>query len=92
MKQKLPNPANSSATIVYELQARSHVKLTVFDALGRLIATLGDGIEERGEKSVNFNPNGLASGEYSYRLSVKSTGHNGQTKSYTRTMNLFLLK
>lgn len=83
---------NPHTKIFYKLRVRSHVTLTVFDTLDRLIATLVNEIEERGEKSVNFNANGLASGEYWYRLSVKIAGQNGKSKSYTQRKRLLLLK
>jgi len=83
---------NPNAMIFYKLQARSHVNLTVFDAPGRIIATLVDEVEERGEKSVSFNGNGLASGEYWYRLLVRAAGQNGKSRSYTKRMKLLLLK
>ncbi|MGA2624738.1 MAG: hypothetical protein ABSF91_12840 [Bacteroidota bacterium] len=92
MKQRLPNPANPCATIVYELRARSHVTLIVIDPLGRRVATLVDEVEEAGDKSVSFNANGLASGQYYYQLSVMAKGSNGKSGSYVKTKKLLLLE
>ncbi len=92
MKPGILNTLSPHTTIFYKLQARSHVTLTVFDTLGRLIATLVNEVEERGDKSVNFNANGLASGEYWYRLFVQAVGQNGKSKSYTKRKKVFLLK
>jgi hypothetical protein len=86
------NSFNPNAKISYKLPARSQVTLTVLDAFGRLIATLVDGIEERGEKSVNFSVTGLAGGEYSYQLSVREIGSNGKSKSYIQKRKLLLLQ
>jgi hypothetical protein len=91
MKPDKLNILSPHTKIFYKLQARSHVTLTVLDALGRLIAILVDEVEERGDKLVNFNANGLGSGEYWYRLSVRAGGQNGKSKSYTKRKKLFLL-
>lgn len=91
MKLDIINSFSPHTKIHYKLHARSHVTLAVFDALGRIIATLVDEVEERGEKSVNFNTNGLAYGEYWYQLVIK-TARNRQSKSYTQTKKLLLQK
>jgi len=92
LEQDLHIPHNQFKAIIYKLRVRSHVTLTVFNALDQHIATLVDEVEECGEKSVNFNINGLASGEYWYRLFVRAAGQNGKSKSYTQRKKLLLLK
>jgi hypothetical protein len=42
--QNQPNPFNPATTILYELPVRSSVRLAVFDARGRLVRLLEDGI------------------------------------------------
>ena len=81
--QNYPNPFNPSTTIKYQLPVQGHVTINVFDVLGREIATLVNGVEEPGYKTVNFNANGLASGVYYYRL---------QAGNYIETKKLLLLK
>jgi hypothetical protein len=68
LEQNYPNPFNPSTTINYELPRASHVTLTVYDLLGREVATLVDGLEEPGYKSVEWNAAGVASGIYLCRL------------------------
>jgi hypothetical protein len=44
------------------------VTLSVFDMLGRRIATLVNEVKEAGQHSINWNAAGVASGLYFYRL------------------------
>lgn len=68
--QNYPNPFNPTTTILYDVPQRSHVKLSVFSALGQQLATLVDAVEEPGEHSIRFDASGLASGVYFYRVTA----------------------
>ena len=65
-----PNPFNPSTTIAFKLSAESHVTMTVFDVLGRRIATLTDQPYTPGRHLLNWDASALASGQYFYRLEV----------------------
>ena len=79
--QNYPNPFNPSTAIEYELPAPQHVRLEVFDASGRSVGVLVDGIRPAGTHSVRFDADNLPSGLYVYRLQA-----NGET--LTRKMTL----
>jgi hypothetical protein len=68
LNQNYPNPFNPSTMIRYKILSRSHVTLTVYDLLGRGVATLVDCVQEPGVKTATFDGSKLASGVYFYRL------------------------
>lgn len=68
LEQNFPNPFNPSTTIKYQMSEKRHVTLKIYDVLGRDIATLVDGVEEPGYRSVRWDAGSLASGVYFYRL------------------------
>jgi hypothetical protein len=71
-----PNPFNRQVTFAYALPFETKVKLSVYDASGRLVIRLVDRVEEPGEKRVAWNgkaDNGdrIASGVYFCRLETE---------------------
>jgi hypothetical protein len=70
-----PNPFNPSTTVWYRVDARSRVRLAVFDLLGREVARLVDRIEEPGDHAVVWDGADQPSGWYACRLTAgASTG------------------
>ena len=67
-----PNPFNPTTTIDYSIPAAGNVTLTVYDIMGREVATLVNSHQNTGSYSVNWNAAALPSGFYFYRLSVGS--------------------
>ncbi len=63
-----PNPFARRATIRFTTPASGAVRLTVYDLLGRRIATLADGELPAGTHPVEWRTGGLASGIYVLRL------------------------
>jgi len=91
--QNYPNPFNSATLIRYNLRTVSQVHLTVFDLLGREIATLVDERLVPGTHTLQWNAAGLSSGVYFYRLSVVSTTRrDGQAEDFVETKKLVLMK
>ena len=88
LDQNFPNPFNPGTTIQFAVPSQSEVKLTLFDILGRKVATLVDDEYSAGEYKVLFEATELSSGTYFYRISTKgSTG-----ESFSKTLKLTLLK
>ncbi|MDO9548655.1 MAG: T9SS type A sorting domain-containing protein [Candidatus Marinimicrobia bacterium] len=76
LNRNFPNPFNPSTTIPFELNNGSIVKLTIYDMLGREVATLVNERLNAGMHSYKFDASGYASGTYIYCLEV-----NGQQVS-----------
>jgi len=72
LEQNYPNPFNPETTIFFTLAERDHIRLTVYDVLGREVARLVDENRGAGRHAVQFNATGLASGVYIYRLETPS--------------------
>ncbi|MCL4511420.1 MAG: T9SS type A sorting domain-containing protein [Bacteroidetes bacterium] len=72
IEQNYPNPFNPSTQIRFSLSKPSHVKLAVYDMLGREVARLADEEMDAGYHSVTWNARNVSSGVYIYKLSAGS--------------------
>jgi hypothetical protein len=63
-----PNPFNPLTVIRFGIKARTHVRLSVYNILGREIAVLCDKICEAGEHERSFDAKGFPSGVYFIRM------------------------
>jgi len=70
LDQNYPNPFNPGTSITYRLSVSGHVKLAVYDALGREVRLLVNERKEAGVHDVLFDASGLPSGAYFCRLKV----------------------
>jgi len=68
LSQNYPNPFNPQTEISYSTAKDGDVKITVFDELGRTIATLVDSYQKAGNYSVVFDGTNLTSGLYFYKI------------------------
>jgi hypothetical protein len=83
LSQNYPNPFNSSTIIQYTLPKASEVKITLYDILGRKIATLQNGRQVAGNHSLIWNADAASSGIYFYGL---------QAGDYSETRKMILLR
>lgn len=90
LSQNYPNPFNPTTIITYTLPTPSAVTLTLFDVLGRTVATLVDTKHSPGTYNYTLNTStlNLSSGVYFYRL--QANGTNGQ--SFVETKKMLLTK
>ncbi len=68
--QNYPNPLNPTSDIRYQISEFRHVRLVVYDLLGREVAVLVDERKAPGSYEIQFDGSGLASGVYVYRLTA----------------------
>jgi hypothetical protein len=73
LHQNYPNPFNPSTTIRFDLPHAAHVKLSVYNIKGELVAVIADrhmteGRKEMGWAAKDSRGRALASGVYFYRL------------------------
>ena len=65
-----PNPFSVITEIQFSLVEAGNASLTVFDLNGRVIDVLGEGVFAEGEHSLQWAPEGIASGCYLIRLNA----------------------
>jgi hypothetical protein len=83
LSQNYPNPFNPSTVIRYQLPAAAHVRIKVYDIRGQEVATLADGVQEAGYRTVEWNGSGNSSGVYFYKL---------EAGSFSDTKKMLMLK
>jgi hypothetical protein len=70
--QNYPNPFNPVTDINYSLAKDIHVKITLYDILGRETKVLVNEFKQAGNYNISFNGTDLASGVYFYRINAGS--------------------
>ncbi len=87
--QNYPNPFNPSTTIKYAVPFDSHVRIAIYDILGRLLDVIVNKEVKTGYHDFNWNASNYASGMYIYTINAKSLdGKN----SYSSVKKMMLLK
>ena len=73
----IPNPFNPTTNIKYDLLKSAHVRVTVYDIMGRQVEVLFDGVQKAGHKSILWNSNDntglpISTGLYFYTIEAGS--------------------
>lgn len=68
----IPNPAITTAKLLYELPADGRVSIQLFDVLGRVIQTVTDANKPAGFHNAELDLSSLQQGMYYYRITVRS--------------------
>jgi hypothetical protein len=76
--QNYPNPFNQNTTFRFWIPQHTQVNLSVYDILGRRVATLVDAVMDRGEYFQHWETPDLASGLYIYRLQAGNQEKRGK--------------
>ena len=88
--QNYPNPFNPTTSIRFDLKKTSHVKLIVYDLLGREVALLVNDKLSYGGYTVDWLAKGYPSGVYFYRIAIHSDKL--VTDEFISTKKMLLIK
>jgi hypothetical protein len=81
--QNYPNPFNPSTKIKFDIPAKEHVKLVVYDMLGRELSVLVNEILQAGTYETEWNSGRISSGIYFVKL---------VSGSYMNNIKMILIK
>ena len=70
-----PNPFSNSTRLQYEIPADGYVKITIYDAIGKLIATPVDSKHKIGMYTKHFGTASLPKGVYYYQVKYTTDQH-----------------
>jgi len=83
ISQNYPKPFNPSTLINYSIPKEGKIKLTIYNALGQVVATLLNETKKAGSYSIEFNNASLSSGLYFYKF---------ESGSFSESKKMLLLK
>lgn len=91
--QNYPNPFNPTTVIQFGLPVESHVRVTIYDILGRNIRTLVDQVETAGIRYAHWDGftdegHSVAAGQYLYRIDAVSLAEPDRTFRLVKKMLL----
>jgi flagellar hook assembly protein FlgD len=83
LEQNYPNPFNPGTNIKFQLPKSEFVTVTIFDMLGKKVATLVNEQKEAGYYDIKFDGTNYASGMYFYKI---------EAGNFTDTKKMILIK
>ena len=92
LNQNYPNPFNPATTISFNLNKSAQVKLSIYDALGRLVKVLLNDQLSEGHHNIEWNGTNysgapVGSGVYIYKITVKA-----ENKLFSQSQKMTLVK
>jgi hypothetical protein len=69
-----PNPLRAGALLRFSLARDAHIRLAIFDILGREVAVLADGPQPAGDHELRWDARRVPSGVYLCRLEERGAG------------------
>lgn len=89
LSQNYPNPFNPTTSISYDVPLTSQVTITIYDILGRAVATLVNEVQPAQSYTVQWNASAFSSGVYFCRIDARSVDG---SKTFKAVKKLLLLK
>src|SRR3989339_1551618 len=92
LNQNYPNPFNPATTISFNLNKSAQVKLSIYDALGRLVKELLNDQLSEGHHNIEWNSTNssgasVGSGVYIYKITVRA-----ENKLFSQSKKMILIK
>ena len=88
LHQNFPNPFNPTTTLRYDLPEQGHVRITIYDMLGRDVKTLINEYQDPGYKSIIWD----ATNDYGKPVSAGMYLYQIQAGEYMQTKKMVYLK
>ena len=71
-QQLIPNPSNGNTTLVIDLNKRTKLTIALYDALGKQLMLLADGVYNKGKQPFNIDGQSLQAGVYIVQIKAGS--------------------
>jgi photosystem II stability/assembly factor-like uncharacterized protein len=88
--QNYPNPFNPQTVIPYGLPVESRVRIVVYDALGRLVKVIAEGVKPAGVGQAEWDATGMAGGVYFCRM--EAAGVADPSRAFMEVTKMVVMK